>query len=152
VKRTLVAVGFLLLAALPPIAGASSAGTQVALRLPEPETDEAVRDRKPPELRISVSPEKLTNPNGRLRTIEISGEAEDDTELEEIYLASVESDEAGEARDIAGERIGRFDDEVLLRAERSANGNGRTYRITYVAVDAAGNRATATATVSVPAD
>jgi hypothetical protein len=151
VKRTLVVVGFLLLAAGPPIAGTASAGNDAALRLPAPEAVEPARDRTPPELRISVSPETLTNPNGRLRTIEISGEAEDDTELAEIYLASVESDERGEARDIAGERIGSFDDEVLLRAERSANGNGRTYRITYVAVDAAGNRATATATVSVPA-
>jgi hypothetical protein len=155
VKRTLVVVGCMLLAAGPPIAGAASSGNRgadVRLRLPAPETVEVARDRKPPELRISVSPETLTNPNGRLRTIEISGEAEDDTELEEIYLASVESDEPGEARDIAGERIGKFDDSLFLRAERSASGNGRTYTITYVAVDTAGNEARASASVVVPTD
>lgn len=152
-KRTLVLVGLLLLTVAPPIGGAASPGSRTAtLRVPAPEAVEPARDRTPPELRISVSPETLANPNGRLRTIEISGEADDDTELEEVYLASVESDERGAAHDVAGERIGSFDDEVLLRAERAANGNGRTYRITFVAVDAAGNRATATATVSVPAD
>lgn len=151
----LVVVGFMLLATVPPIAGAASPGKRaVAVRAPAPapEAVEPARDRTPPELRISVSPETLANPNGRLRTVEISGEADDDTELEEVYLASVESDEPGEARDIAGDRIGSMDDEVLLRAERAANGNGRTYRITFVAVDAAGNRATASATVSVPVD
>ena len=151
-KHTLVVVGFMVLAAVPPLAGAGSPGKRaVAVRLPAPEAVEPARDRKPPELQIRVTPDVLSNPNGRLRTVEISGEAEDDTELEEIYLASVESDNPGEANDIAGERIGSFDDEVLLRAERAANRNGRTYRITYVAVDGAGNRATATATVSVPA-
>jgi hypothetical protein len=152
-KRTLVVVGFLLLAVVPPFAGAASPGAgAAALPAPAPEVVEPARDRKPPELRISVSPETLVKPNGRLRAVEISGEADDDTELEEVYLASVESDEPGEARDIAGERIGSMDDEVLLRAERAPDGNGRTYRITFVAVDAAGNRAMATATVSVPAD
>lgn len=149
-KRTLVVAGFLLLAAVPPIAGASAGNDASGLRLPAPEAVEPARDRKPPELRISVSPETLANPKGRLRTVEISGEAEDDTELEEVYLASVESDEPGEARDIAGAEIGKFDRSLFLRAERSASGNGRTYTITFVAVDAAGNEARATATVVVP--
>jgi endo-1,4-beta-xylanase len=114
--------------------------------------DRAPRDKKPPELRISVTPDVLANPNGRLRAIEISGEAEDDNEIEDLYLASVESDELGGANDIAGERIGSFDTDLFLRAERAGNGNGRVYRLTYVAVDSAGNRATDTATVTVPVD
>ena len=114
--------------------------------------DRAPRDKKPPELRIAVTPAVLTNPNGRLRPIEVSGEAEDDNEIEKLYLASVESDEWGGRHDIAGERIRSFDTDLLLRAERADNGNGRTYRLTYVAVDTAGNRATDTATVTVPVD
>jgi hypothetical protein len=92
----------------------------------------------------------LAHPNGRFRSVEIAGEASDDDEIEDVYLASVESSDPGDGRDILGARIGSFDDEVLLRAQRSASGERRTYRITYVAVDAAGNQARATATVVVP--
>jgi hypothetical protein len=41
---------------------------------------------------------------------------------------------------------------VRLRAERSGNGPGRTYKLTAVAADLAGNAATATATCTVPHD
>ena len=149
-KRTLLIVAFLLLAAAPPLAAADMQQPAV---LPAPDADPdtpVVRDRKPPELHISVTPAVLTDPNGRLRPIEISGEAEDDGDIEDLYLASVQSDERGAAGDIAGERIGSFDDQILLRAERDPRGNGRTYRITFVAVDAAGHRAADTATVTVP--
>jgi hypothetical protein len=151
VKRTLVVVAFVLLAVAPSIA---SAGKQQSTLLP-PEADQdspAARDRKPPELHISVTPAVLADPNGRLRPIEISGEAEDEGDIEDLYLASVQSDERGAAGDIAGDSIGAFDDRIFLRAERDPRGNGRTYRITYVAVDAAGNRAVDTATVTVPVD
>ena len=92
----------------------------------------------------------LTNPNGRFRTVRIAGEVEDDHEVEDVYLAEVESTDAGDRRDIVGARIGSFDDEVLLRAERSASGEERTYRITFVAVDTAGNETRASAFVTVP--
>ena len=82
----------------------------------------------------------------------IAGEVSDEDEIEGVYLAAVESSEPGEARDVAGARIGSFDDEVLLRAERSASGQGRSYRITFVTVDADGNEARATAVVTVLRD
>jgi hypothetical protein len=111
--------------------------------------DRPAGERKAPKLDISVEPEVLANPDGRFRTVRISGEARDEDEIEDVYLAAVESSDPGEARDVAGTRIGSFDDEVLLRAERSTSGEPRRYRITFVAVDADGNRATATAAVSV---
>jgi hypothetical protein len=110
--------------------------------------DRPVRDRKPPQLDISVEPAVLTNPNGRMRAVEISGEVKDEEELEDVYLAAVESSDSVAADDIAGAQIGSFDDEVLLRAE-GADGS-RRYRITFVAVDTDGNEARAFATVSVP--
>lgn len=140
-KHSQLAVVLLTLAAAAVAAGVAAAGP-----------DRPPRDRKAPDLEISVTPQVLSNPNGRFRAVEIAGEVEDDTEIEDVYLASVESSDPGEARDIAGARTGSFDDEVLLRAERSASGERRTYRITYVAVDAAGNEARATATVVVPRD
>ena len=109
-------------------------------------------ERRAPELDISVEPEVLANPNGRFRTVRISGEVSDEEEVEDVYLAAVESSDPGEGRDVLGARIGSFDDEVLLRAERSASGEVRRYRITFVAVDIDGNRARASATVSVLPD
>jgi hypothetical protein len=151
VKRTLVVVALLLLIAAP-MALAGKQQPTASLPSDADPDGPAARDRKPPELHISVTPSVLTDPNGRLRPIEISGEAEDDGDIEDLYLASVQSDERGAAGDIAGERIGSFDDQIFLRAERDPRGNGRTYRITFVAVDAAGNRAMDTATVTVPVE
>jgi hypothetical protein len=108
------------------------------------------RDRNAPLLDISVTPEVLASPNGRFRTVRIAGEVEDDEDMEDVYLAEVESTDEGDDRDIAGARIGSFDDAVLLRAERSPSGEARTYRITFVAVDAAGNETRASAFVTVP--
>ena len=142
-KRTQVAVVLLALAAAAVAAGVAPAAAG------DPDRP---RDRKAPQLDISVTPEVLANPNGRFRSVQIAGEVEDNDEIEDVFLASVESSDPGDSRDIAGARTGFFDDEVLLRAERSASGDSRTYRITFVAVDAAGNRASATATVSVPAE
>jgi hypothetical protein len=143
VKRSHFAVVLLALAAAAVAAGVAPAAAG------DPDRP---RDRKPPQLEISVTPQVLANPNGRFRSVQIAGEVEDNDEIEDVFLASIESSDPGDGRDIAGARIGFFDDEVLLRAERSASGESRTYRITFVAVDAAGNRASATATVSVPAE
>jgi hypothetical protein len=141
VKRSQLAVVLLALAAAAVVAGVAPAAAG------DPDRP---RDREAPQLQISVTPEMLANPNGRFRAVEIAGQVEDDHEIEDVYLASVESSDAGDGRDILGARVGSFDDEVLLRAERSASGEARTYVITYVAVDAVGNQARATATVVVP--
>ena len=112
--------------------------------------DRPARDRRPPKLEISVEPAVLSSPNDRLRAVQITGEVSDEDAVEDLYLAAVESSEPGESGDVAGARIGSFDDEVLLRAQRSPSGEGRTYRITFVAVDADGNETRASATVVVP--
>ncbi|MCJ8012667.1 DUF5011 domain-containing protein, partial [Paenibacillus sp. KQZ6P-2] len=49
-------------------------------------------------------------------------------------------------------RIGSEDTSFSLRAERSGEGTGCIYTITYTATDKAGNQTVATATVSVPHD
>jgi hypothetical protein len=143
VKRLQLAVVLLAVAA-PGAAGVAASGAGV--------DDRPARDRKAPELDISVEPAVLANPNGRFRGVQISGEVSDEDEVEDVYLAAIDSSDPGEARDVAGARIGSFDDQVLLRAERSASGAARRYRITFVAVDADGNRTAASATVVVPAE
>jgi len=141
VTRLQLAVVLLAVAA-PGAAGVAAGGAGV--------DDRPARDRKAPELDISVEPAVLANPNGRFRAVQISGEVSDEDEVEDVYLAGIDSSDPGEARDVAGARIGSFDDQVLLRAERSASGAARRYRITFVAVDADGNDTRATATVVVP--
>jgi hypothetical protein len=141
VKRSQLAVVLLALAAAAVAAGVAPAAAG--------DPDRPPRDKRAPDLEISVTPEVLAHPNGRFRSVEIAGEVSDDDELEDVYLASVESSDPGDDRDILGARIGSFDDEVLLRAQRSATGERRVYRITYVAIDAAGNEARASATVVV---
>jgi hypothetical protein len=151
VKRSLCVLTLVALSLATPFA---FAGKQQHSLLPSPADPDspAARDRVAPDLQISVTPKVLADPNGRMRAVEISGEASDDGDIEDLYLASVTSDEPGDAADIAGEQIGTFDNRILLRAESSPRGNGRTYRITYVAVDSTGNRAIDTATVAVPAE
>ena len=52
--------------------------------------------------------------------------------------------------DIQGADTGTADPLVTLRAERSAQGDGRVYRLSYAAVDGAGNAGTGDAVVTVP--
>ena len=142
-KRSQLAVVLVALAAAATVAaGVATAAAE--------DPDRSPRDKRSPELEISVTPEVLVHPNGRFRSVEIAGEVSDDEEIEDVYLASVESSDPGDSRDILGARIGSFDDEVLLRAQRSPSWERRVYRITFVAIDTAGNEARASATVVVP--
>ena len=75
----------------------------------------------------------------------------------EIRLVSITSNEAPNANgsgntnpDIAGAAFGTDDRQFELRAERSGNGGGRIYSITYEAEDASGNVTSRTVTVDVP--
>jgi hypothetical protein len=54
--------------------------------------------------------------------------------------------------DVQDATIGSPDPSVLLRAERSGDGPGRVYALTYTARDASGNAASALAIVAVPHD
>jgi hypothetical protein len=52
--------------------------------------------------------------------------------------------------DIQGAALGTQDLGVLLRAERSGKGPGRTYTLTYTATDASDNETSASGQVVVP--
>jgi len=78
-----------------------------------------------------------------------------------IVLVSVTSSEPDDAPasgdgnttgDIQDAAIGTPDTSVLLRAERSADGPGRVYTLTYAARDASGNTSSALGIVTVPND
>jgi hypothetical protein len=78
-----------------------------------------------------------------------------------VTLVSITSNEPDNAvgngdgdtiNDIQDAELGTPDFKFSLRAERSGSGDGRTYTVTYTAVDTAGNQSSADALVEVPHD
>lgn len=117
-----------------------------------------VFDTTPPTLAVSLDPTVLWPPNHRMVDILASIDVQDDVDPNPmVRLVSITSSEApngtGDGNttdDIQGADFGLDDREFSLRAERAGPRQGRTYTITYEAQDAAGNIASASATVIVP--
>src|SRR5262249_31626124 len=115
----------------------------------------------PPDLAVSVSPDRLWPPNHRMVNVRASVAAADACDPHpDVVLASVLSSEpADDARaspggggDIQGAAPGTPALDMLLRAQPDPAGAGRLYTATYLATDASGNVRAAAATVSVPHD
>ena len=123
----------------------------------EDDTQVAVVDTTPPELSLSVSPTSLWPPNHKFRPVTATLETSDICDASPaIRLVSITSDEPGDGQgdgstspDVQGAAFGTDDRAFLLRAERSGNGGGRVYTITYEAEDDSGNVTMRQATVSV---
>ncbi|MFQ5808166.1 MAG: DNRLRE domain-containing protein [Armatimonadota bacterium] len=115
-------------------------------------------DTTPPVLSVSANHDTLWPPDHRYMTVGVTPTASDDSgQAPTVTLVSVVSDEPDDAK---GEGDGHTTNDIvqvgafsfLLRAERSATGDGRTYTLTYRATDASGNTATASCTAVVPRD
>jgi hypothetical protein len=119
-----------------------------------------VLDTVPPTLNLSLDWSVLWPPNHQMREINATISVVDDTDPNPtVELASIVSSEPDDGlgdgdtpNDIQDAVFGTDDRQFSLRAERSGTGDGRIYAVTYVARDAAGNTATAVATVTVPHD
>lgn len=121
-----------------------------------------VRDTLPPTLALAADPGVLWPPNHRLVPVRVAWQTSDVCDpAPRVVLVSVGSSEAadepgdGDGRttpDIAGLEIGTPDVEVLLRAERSGTGTGRSYDLRYGAIDGSGNRVSAFLSIRVPHD
>jgi len=124
--------------------------------------DVPVRDTTPPVIALGADPTTLWPPNHRLVPIHVSFQATDrcDPSATVLLISATSSDPDdapgdGDGRttgDVAGADVGVADTDLLLRAERSADGPGRAYELIYLAADASGNGASAMALVSVPHD
>jgi hypothetical protein len=109
---------------------------------------------------IEPSPAVLWPPNHAMTPVSIGWRLVDICDASPaIALIGVSSSEPDDAvgegdgattGDIDGLSPGTADDEVLLRAERIANGPGRTYAIRYLATDRSGNATPASCEVTVP--
>jgi FG-GAP-like repeat/Thrombospondin type 3 repeat len=122
-----------------------------------------VRDTQPPTLTLHTDPTTLFPPNHEMIPVRVWWEAVDlcDSTGVGVQLVSAVSSEPDDAPgnndgattgDIQGADIGTPDTALLLRSERNGKGSGRTYTLSYHAVDHSGNAAPAVATITVPRD
>jgi hypothetical protein len=116
-------------------------------------------DTKPPSLTVTLSPSVLWSPDHKLvpitAKITVTDECDPNPTVELISIVSNEADnglgDGDTARDIQGHTLNTDDRSFLLRSERSGNGSGRVYTVTYQATDASGHKSPLTsATVTVP--
>jgi outer membrane biosynthesis protein TonB len=99
---------------------------------------------------VQPSPSRLWSPNHKLRLVTLGGVTDADGDDVSYEVRSVTQDEpVGRGPDALR---GAAANEVWLRAQRSGHGDGRIYRIEYVASDDHGNSCGGTAVVGVPHD
>lgn len=124
----------------------------------------AVEDNTPPEISVSVSPDTLWPPNHKMvictPTITLSDNCGADPTTVQLFSVTSNESDAAYAYDpvldiytsegYTDDDIQIVNGDIYLRAERSGEGDGRIYTITYRAADASGNSANASATVTVP--
>ncbi len=134
----------------------------------EPESDSAivtVVDTQPPVVRAKADPFFLWPPNHKMIQVEVrlrirdACSGKDDFDVELIDAKSSEPDngtgDGNTTNDIQNADIGSDDRDVMLRAERKGNGNGRVYTLTYRVKDGDdedSNETDAEANVYVPHD
>src|SRR5919106_4743582 len=138
----------------------STFGSNPAITLRSSDHDPLVgyfcTDATAPTLSASASPDLLWPPNHKYVTVQAATLVSDDRDpsptVELVSVTSNEPDNApGDEDGNTTEDIVIVDDDTFhLRAERSEDGSGRIYTITYLATDACGNAATASASVLVP--
>lgn len=107
-----------------------------------------------PTLSVTLTPTTLWPPNDKLVPVTATITVTDDYDPEpEIKLESITATETLDAGDIQDAQLGTDDRDFSLAAKRAGNNlAGRIYTVTYSATDASGNKANATATVTVPHD
>jgi len=131
----------------------------------DPLSDDAtvtVEDSQAPVVRLKADPFYLWPPNHELHQVQVQVHvrdrcaSEDSVEVELIEARSDEPDngrgDGNTSNDIQGADLGSDDRAVMLRAERSGNGNGRVYTLVYRVTDGSGNDTEAEAKVYVPHD
>jgi hypothetical protein len=125
-----------------------------------------VQDTTPPELSVSIIPEKLWPPNHKMVEVVPTFETSDvccgsNVTVELVSVVSNEPDMADtfdpdhDTEEVSGHKgddIQIRDGQVFLRSERAGKGDGRVYTLTYMATDCAGNTTTESVTVTVPHD
>jgi Tol biopolymer transport system component len=113
------------------------------------------RDNRPPDCTsVTASPSSLHPANHQLRTVSLTGGNDPDGDAVSIEITGVTQDEPVRGQsDSTGPDAGRAglpDNQVALRAERAAQGDGRVYRIEFDGLDERGGFCSGIVKVSVP--
>ncbi len=114
----------------------------------EDTTSAEVVDTTAPTLSVAATPAVLWPANHKLVTVQVAITTSDACDASPtVRRVSISSNEGQLANgsgqtspDIDGAEFGTDDREVLLRAERSGTGTGRTYTLLYEVEDASGQR------------
>lgn len=105
---------------------------------------------------VAADPSDLGAPNHKLRTVTLAGATDPDGDPLELTVTGVTQDEPvngkGDGDTGPDALLGPSSDQVQLRAERSAMGDGRVYRIAYTVSDGQGGECSGTALVGVRRD
>ncbi|QLE59736.1 hypothetical protein FD725_29340 (plasmid) [Nostoc sp. TCL26-01] len=113
-----------------------------------------IDDDESPTLTVKSVPGELWPPNHKMVEVKVNVKVSDDFDANPtVRLVSITSNEPDNGLgdgDTAGDIEIRPDGRIFLRAERSGNGNGRIYTLTYSATDSAGNVTYSTTQVTVP--
>ncbi len=113
-----------------------------------------VVDTTAPVLEVLTDRSILWPPNHKLVSVAVSTRVVDacvdSTEVKLLSVTSNEPDNGTGDGSTSGDIVISSPTTVLLRAERSGNGDGRIYTISYQAADAAGNTTVSSAQVLVP--
>ncbi len=127
---------------------------------PQPSQSNAVRpilsfqidgDITPPTVQsVTASPSVLWPPNHKMVPVELTVAATDSCGIAGSKIVSVTSNEPQDGKEPDWQITGNLS--LLLRADRTGSGAGRTYVITVEVTDPAGNKTDQTTTVVVPHD
>jgi hypothetical protein len=103
---------------------------------------------------VSVTPDMLWPPNHKYvditASVVVSDNFDPNPTITLVSVTSNEPDSGLDDEDLPDDIVIVDDFHFRLRAERSENGSGRIYTITYIVTDACGNSTTASVTVTVP--
>ncbi|MFC5468532.1 DUF4962 domain-containing protein [Cohnella suwonensis] len=109
-------------------------------------------DRTAPVLTVELDRTSLWPANHEMVTVNAELDSEDATSrISSVVLTSITNNEPDSEDDIQAD-IGTEAVSFGLRAERSGEGTGRIYTVTYTATDNAGNQTSVSVTVTVPHD
>lgn len=115
----------------------------------------SIVDGTPPSVELSLAKNSLWPPNGEMVDVGVSFTVRDNCDPNPHIFLEITSDEPpGSAKGHGGSQIApdatiTADRRVLLRAERSEDGDGRVYVLTLTARDRSGNAVAATSEVKV---
>ncbi|MCJ8012666.1 NPCBM/NEW2 domain-containing protein [Paenibacillus sp. KQZ6P-2] len=110
-------------------------------------------DKIAPTLTIGLDKTSIWPANHKMVKVNATLDVSDSLSgIASVVLTSITSNEPDSGQGDIQANFGSEDTSFSLRAERSGEGTGRIYTITYTATDHAGNQTVATATVTVPHD